>query len=84
MADLEALKNAVIKGDDKTAKEVTSKALKEGVDPEMILNNGLIAGMDVVGAAFKSCEMFLPCTVTASTSGFKRRPSQVPHGHTRM
>jgi 5-methyltetrahydrofolate--homocysteine methyltransferase len=60
MADLEALKNAVIKGDEQTAKDVTSKALAEGVKPEMILNQGLIAGMDVVGAAFKNCEMFLP------------------------
>jgi 5-methyltetrahydrofolate--homocysteine methyltransferase len=60
MADLEALKNAVIKGDQKTAKEITAKALQEGTDPETVLNKGLIAGMNIVGAAFKKNEVYVP------------------------
>ncbi len=60
MADLEAMKNAVIKGDSNAAKDLTSKALAAGVDPETVLNDGLVAGMNVVGKAFKAKEMYVP------------------------
>jgi len=66
MADLEALKNAVIKGDQNTAKDVTSKALAEGVDPEKILNDGLIAGMNIVGVAFRKNEVYVPEVLIAA------------------
>jgi len=66
MADLEALKNAVIKGDQNTAKDVTAQALKAGMGPETILNDGLIAGMNVVGAAFKKNEMYVPEVLIAA------------------
>jgi len=60
MADLEALKNAVIKGDADTAKDITAKVLAEGMAPKSILDDGLVAGMNVVGKAFKAREMFVP------------------------
>ncbi len=66
MADLEALKNAVIKGDQNTAMEVTTKALEEGMAPEEVLRGGLIAGMDVVGKAFKKNEVYVPEVLIAA------------------
>jgi len=66
MANLEALKTAVIKGDQNTAQEVTKEALKEGMDPEKILEEGLIAGMNVVGAAFKKNEVYVPEVLIAA------------------
>jgi len=66
MADLEALKNAIIKGDQKTAQEVTSQALEEGMGPETILNDGLIAGMNVIGIAFKKNEVYVPEVLIAA------------------
>lgn len=60
MADMEALKNAVVKGDADTAKDLTSKALAGGLDPKAVLDDGLVAGMNVVGKAFKAKEMFVP------------------------
>ena len=66
MADLEILKNAIIKGDQKTAQEVTSQALEEGMGPETILNDGLIAGMNVIGAAFKKNEVYVPEVLIAA------------------
>ena len=60
MAALEAMKNAVIKGDANAARDLTSKALAAGVDPETVLNDGLVAGMNVVGKAFKAKEMYVP------------------------
>lgn len=60
MADLEVLKNAVVKGDADAAKDLTSKALAEGVGPKTVLDDGLVAGMDIVGNAFKAKEMYVP------------------------
>ena len=66
MADLEVLKNAVIRGDQNTAMEVTTKALEEGMAPEEVLRGGLIAGMDVVGRAFKKNEVYVPEVLIAA------------------
>ena len=66
MADMEALKNAVIKGDQNTAKEITAAALAEGMGPELILKTGLIAGMNVIGAAFKKNEVYVPEVLIAA------------------
>jgi len=55
-----ALKQAVLAGDEATAVAEVKKALAEKADPSDILNNGLIAGMEVVGKKFRSGEMFLP------------------------
>jgi 5-methyltetrahydrofolate--homocysteine methyltransferase len=38
----------------------TRQALKEGMPAQEILNQGLIAGMDVVGRDFKSGDLFIP------------------------
>ncbi len=66
MADMEALKDAVIKGDQNAAKEITSQALAEGTGPEKVLNDGLIAGMNVIGAAFKKNEVYVPEVLIAA------------------
>lgn len=66
MAEMEALKDAVIKGDQNAAKEITSQALGEGMDPEKVLNEGLIAGMNVIGAAFKKNEVYVPEVLIAA------------------
>jgi 5-methyltetrahydrofolate--homocysteine methyltransferase len=60
MADLKALADAVIKGDQNTATEITKAALGEGMTAKDVLENGLIAGMDVVGARFKKNEVYIP------------------------
>jgi len=60
MADLQAMAEAVERGDQKAAAEMTRAALDEGIDPEKILNEGLIAGMDVVGDKFSNNEIFIP------------------------
>jgi 5-methyltetrahydrofolate--homocysteine methyltransferase len=60
MADLKALADAVINGDQNQALEITKTALEEGTAPKDILDNGLIAGMDVVGDRFKKNEIYIP------------------------
>jgi 5-methyltetrahydrofolate--homocysteine methyltransferase len=60
MADLKALADAIIKGNQTAAVDFTKAALKEGAPARDILYNGLIAGMDVVGARFKKNEVYIP------------------------
>jgi len=60
MADLKALADAIIKGDQNSAVEITRSAIDEDTEAKAILNNGLIAGMDVVGGRFKRNEVYIP------------------------
>lgn len=66
MADLKALADAVIKGDQGAAVEVTKVALDEGMAPGEILNEGLVAGMNVIGARFKANEVYIPEVLIAA------------------
>jgi len=66
MADLKALADAVIKGDQNTAVEITKAALAEGTPAKSVLDDGLIAGMDVVGARFKKNEVYIPEVLIAA------------------
>jgi 5-methyltetrahydrofolate--homocysteine methyltransferase len=60
MADLKALADAIIKGDQNTAVAITKAALSEDMAAKDILDNGLIAGMDIVGVRFKRNEVYIP------------------------
>jgi len=60
MADIKALADAIIKGDQSNAVAITRSALEEGTAAKVILDNGLIAGMDVVGERFKKNEVYIP------------------------
>lgn len=66
MADLQALADAVIKGDQNTAVEITKTALSEGTAAKNVLDEGLIAGMDVIGARFKKNEVYIPEVLIAA------------------
>ena len=60
MIDFEAIKQAVMKGKRKDVKELVEAALTEGAAPEDILNNSLLAAMEVIGEKFKKDEVFVP------------------------
>jgi 5-methyltetrahydrofolate--homocysteine methyltransferase len=66
MTDLKALAEAIIKGDQNTAVKLTKAALDESTKAEKILNEGLIAGMDVIGARFKKNEVYIPEVLIAA------------------
>jgi len=66
MADLKALADAVIKGDQSTAVEITESALVEGTAAKIVLDEGLIAGMDIVGDRFKKNEIYIPEVLIAA------------------
>jgi 5-methyltetrahydrofolate--homocysteine methyltransferase len=66
MADLKGIAEAIIKGDrDATAAKV-DEAIKEKVSAEQILNEGLMAGMSVIGDRFKKNEVYVPEVLIAA------------------
>ncbi|MHB8092745.1 MAG: corrinoid protein [Syntrophales bacterium] len=54
------IKNAVIEGKYKEIQALTQQALEAGLTPKAIIDDALIAAMDVVGDAFGSGEIFIP------------------------
>ena len=66
MADLKALADAIIKGDQNAAVDITKAALEEDTPAESVLNDGLIAGMDVIGGRFKKNEVYIPEVLIAA------------------
>jgi len=66
MADMQALADALIKGDRNTVATITQQALDEGTAPETVLNEGLVAGMDVIGKRFKANEVYVPEVLIAA------------------
>lgn len=66
MADLQALAQAIISGKAPEAKALTESALAEGISAAEILNNGLVAGMNVVGEKFKNNEFYVPEVLIAA------------------
>lgn len=66
MADLKALADAVVRGDQKTAVELTEAALSEGAPVKSILDDGLIGGMDRVAALWKKNEVYIPEVLIAA------------------
>lgn len=66
MADLKALADAVIKGDQKTAVDITRAAIEEGTAAKTILDEGLIAGMEIIGDRFKKNEVYIPEVLIAA------------------
>ena len=66
MAVLETLADALIRGDRNTVVDLTKQALGEGSPPEDVLNDGLIAGMNVIGERFKNNEIYVPEVLIAA------------------
>jgi len=66
MADLQAMADAVERGDQKAAVQAVQDALDAGMEPGTILNDGLIAGMSSIGVKFKNNEVFIPEVLIAA------------------
>ncbi len=60
MAVLDDLKQAIISGNRDKAKEMTQKALSEGIPARTVVVDGIAAAMEVVGEKFRTNEFFVP------------------------
>lgn len=68
MLDLAEIRNAVIKGARNDVKGLVEKAVVEGGDAQKILNEGLVAAINVVGDKFEKGEFFLPELIMGATA----------------
>jgi 5-methyltetrahydrofolate--homocysteine methyltransferase len=66
MSDINAILENLMAGEIDTIQGTTQKALDAGVAPVEILNNALIAGMDIVGEKMQSGDMFIPEVLMAA------------------
>ncbi|MBZ5535975.1 MAG: corrinoid protein [Acidobacteriia bacterium] len=57
---LEEISRSLVRGDPGAVEKLTRQALDEGFPPRVILEEGLIAGMSVVGMKFRNNEMYFP------------------------
>ena len=66
MADLAVLAETLIAGNRDKVAELVKEALDEGIGPKEILEDGLIAGMNVIGKRFKANEVYVPEVLIAA------------------
>ena len=66
MAILNDISENLQKGKAKIVKELVTQAVEEGISPELILNEGLLAGMNVVGEKFKNNDIYVPEVLVAA------------------
>ncbi|MBI5117063.1 corrinoid protein [Candidatus Poribacteria bacterium] len=66
MADLKELAAALMRGDAPAVDKMTKEAVNAGIGVKQILDDGLIAGMQVVGERFKNNEIYVPEVLIAA------------------
>lgn len=66
MEVLNAIAQQLQLGEDEQVRMLTQQAIAQGVDPKLILDDGLIAGMNAVGVSFRNHEIFLPDVLMAA------------------
>ena len=66
MTDYALMNHRLYIGEADSVKEMTEKALEEGLDVDDILQKGLIAGMSVVGEDFKHNRLYVPQVLIAA------------------
>ena len=67
---LEALKTAIVEGDDSLAAEKAGEALSDGLDPQRVVTEGIIPGIQRAGELWQANQYFMP-DVILSAEAFK-------------
>jgi corrinoid protein of di/trimethylamine methyltransferase len=65
------LTDSLVAGDPEACENLTRQAITEGIEPLLIIEQGLIPGMNIVGEKFSSGEYFLPDLIIAA-NGMKK------------
>ncbi|MBI5399316.1 homocysteine S-methyltransferase family protein [Candidatus Saganbacteria bacterium] len=80
------VKAAVIDGDSESVKELVCQALAKKYNPQKIIDQGLIPGMEIVGKKFNSKEYYLPQVIESAEAmrqGFELCKARLPKGKTK-
>ena len=79
VAILNEISENLQKGKAKIVVELVQKALDEGVSANDILNDGLLAGMGIIGEKFKNDEVYVPEVLVAARAMNKGAVLLKPH-----
>jgi 5-methyltetrahydrofolate--homocysteine methyltransferase len=60
MNSIRLLECAIVKGNTKRAAAITKKCLQEGLPPSIIIEQGILKGLGIVGQKWKAYEYFIP------------------------
>lgn len=60
MRSIRQLECAIVKGDINRATALTGKCLREGLHPSLIIEQGILRAMEIVGKKWKTYEYFIP------------------------
>ena len=66
-------------GNDEKVYELTNDAIGRNIDPKLILSDGLISGMNVIGEQFRKHEIFLPDVLLAAKAMYAGMELLKPH-----
>ena len=79
MSILNDISTNLQQGKAKIVKELVQQALDEGVKPADILNEGLLAGMNIIGEKFKNNEVYVPEVLVAARAMSRGTEVLKPH-----
>lgn len=66
MRSIHQLECAIVKGDINRATTLTGKCLREGLHPSLIIEQGILRAMEIVGEKWKTYEYFIPNVLVAA------------------
>ena len=66
MSILNDISENLQRGKAKVVKELVQQAIDQGLSAQEILEDGLLAGMNIIGAKFKANEVFVPEVLVAA------------------
>jgi 5-methyltetrahydrofolate--homocysteine methyltransferase len=76
---LKQIAETLQQGDDEALAALAAQALAAGIPPASVLDQGLIAGMNVVGEQFRRREIFLPDVLLAARAMYAGLAVLKPH-----
>ena len=79
MNHLERIAEELIKGDEEAVAAAARAAIEAELPAQTILNDGLIAGMNVIGERFRNHEVFLPEVLVAARAMLAAMEVLEPH-----
>ncbi len=68
MPDLDGIARAVLELDEGKVTRLVEQAINDGLTPEQVINDGLVAGIEKVGALFKRGDFFVPEVIVATAA----------------
>ncbi len=63
---LKEIAEYLVAGNEKKVSESINTALKDNIEPRLVMQDGLIAGMSVIGERFKNNDIYLPDVLVAA------------------